>query len=496
MVRPRVAEEAPVRVKLHAAQRHVRGGGHVRDVQPHGDVGQRGALDLVQRARVAQAQGVVDHVVLRRPRVDRQASALVRSNHHVVVVHAQDGGAHAVDEPDGLVEVLGQDHPRAREEGRLERRLGHELAADVVVHVALGVGRRNGERSAVAEEGLRGEAVQAGANAAADGEECRLRRLCQDVVTSSSVGISFPLGRARAPCVPSRWLSAAAARACRSAAAPEDRALAADHLVEVPLLDLHVMPLRRVQRWLHAGQLVEVADKHQGRDPLRRAPLSDEPLEKLPAQLAHLLYDDQVVGPHDLQRLVDAPRSAACRMASWTAVDLPLPAGPRTAKAGGGLFERVVLGFVPGLPFPGVLPRLPLPQPLADRLQDLFRDPRLLPRQFGRPSARLRRRLVFVFVELAVEVALDQALVREQHGRDVQHGKLLCASCSVRAALRKLLCLSRSAQVALRESRFSTRRAGYWRSPRETWLPEKSNMHCVLLLGFPERGETYLGFSN
>ena len=130
MVRPRVAEEAPVRV----AQRHVRGGGHVRDVQPHGDVGQRGALDLVQRARVAQAQGVVDHVVLRRPRVDRQASALVRSNHHVVVVHAQDGGAHAVDEPDGLVEVLGQDHPRAREEGRLERRLGHELAADVVVH--------------------------------------------------------------------------------------------------------------------------------------------------------------------------------------------------------------------------------------------------------------------------------------------------------------------------------------------------------------------------
>ena len=54
--------------------------------------------------------------------------------------------------------------------------------------------------------------------------------------------------------------------------------------------------------------------------------------------------------------------------------------------------------------------------------------------------------------------------------------KLLCASCSVRAALRKLLCLSRSAQVALRESRFSTRRAGYWRSPRETWLPEKSNM--------------------
>ena len=114
---PRVAEEAPVRVELHAAQRHVRGGGHVRDVQPHGDVGQRGALDLVQRARVAQAQGVVDHVVLRRPWVDRQASALVRSNHHVVVVHAQDGGAHAVDEPDGLVEVLGQDHPRARKRG-------------------------------------------------------------------------------------------------------------------------------------------------------------------------------------------------------------------------------------------------------------------------------------------------------------------------------------------------------------------------------------------
>ena len=138
-------------------------------------------LDLVQRARVAQAQGVVGHVVLQRPRVDRQASALVRSNHHVVVVHAQDGGAHAVDEPDGLVEVLGQDHPRAREEGRLERRLGHELAADVVVHVALGVGRHNGKRSAVAEEGLRGEAVQAGAGAAADGEECRLRRLCQDV---------------------------------------------------------------------------------------------------------------------------------------------------------------------------------------------------------------------------------------------------------------------------------------------------------------------------
>ena len=153
MVHPRVAEEAPVRV-VHAAQRHVRGGGHVRDVQPHGDVGQRGALDLVQRARVAQAQGVVDHVVLRRPRVDRQASALVRSNHHVVVVHAQDGGAHAVDEPDGLVE-LGQDHPHAREEGRLERRLGHELAADVVVHVALGVGRHNGDWSAVAEEGLR-----------------------------------------------------------------------------------------------------------------------------------------------------------------------------------------------------------------------------------------------------------------------------------------------------------------------------------------------------
>ena len=83
--------------------------------------------------------------------------------------------------PDGLVEVLGQDHPRAREEGRLERRLGHELAADVVVHVALGVGRHNGKRSAVAEEGLRGEAVQAGAGAAADGEERRLWRLRQDV---------------------------------------------------------------------------------------------------------------------------------------------------------------------------------------------------------------------------------------------------------------------------------------------------------------------------
>ena len=75
MVHPRVAEEAPGCVKLHTAQRHVRGGGHVRDVQPHGDVGQRGALDLVQRARVAQA------------------SALVRSNHHVVVVHAQDGAS-------------------------------------------------------------------------------------------------------------------------------------------------------------------------------------------------------------------------------------------------------------------------------------------------------------------------------------------------------------------------------------------------------------------
>ena len=131
-------------------------------------MGQRGALDLVQRAHVAQAQGVVDHVVLR---VDRQVSALVRSNHHVVVVHAQDGGAHAVDERDGLVEVLGQEHERAGEEGRLERRLGHEVAADVVVHVALGVGRRNGEWSAVAEDG---EAVQAGAGAAADGEECGL----------------------------------------------------------------------------------------------------------------------------------------------------------------------------------------------------------------------------------------------------------------------------------------------------------------------------------
>ena len=219
---------------------------------------------------------------------------------------------------------------------------------------------------------------------------------------------------------------------------PEDRALAADHLVEVPLLDLHVMPLRRVQRCrrLHAGQLVEVADKHQGRDPLRRAPLSDEPLEKLPAQLAHLLYDE---GPHDLQRLVDRLvgkerpvhgvhlHRGGQQHARPAVGGLPdgLVDGRGLAAAGwaedreggppgGGLFERVVLGFVwPPLSRRPPSPRLPLPQPLADRLQDLFRDPCLLPRQ--RCSARLRRR----FVELAVEVALDQALVREQHGRDV-----------------------------------------------------------------------------
>ena len=107
-----------------------------------------------------------------------------------------------------------------------------------------------------------------------------------------------------------------------------------------------------VSRGLGARQLVEAPNKHQRWQLGSSLPLLHDPLEDLLAQLPDLLDDHQVLGQHDLQRLLRRlvhqegpvhgvhlhgrrqPAGRRRRFAACTAVVLPLPAGPSTAMAG------------------------------------------------------------------------------------------------------------------------------------------------------------------
>jgi hypothetical protein len=60
--------------------------------QPQGDVRQRGALHLVQGARVHDPHRKMCNARLRGPRARREATALVGLHDDVLVVHPQDHG--------------------------------------------------------------------------------------------------------------------------------------------------------------------------------------------------------------------------------------------------------------------------------------------------------------------------------------------------------------------------------------------------------------------
>ena len=177
----RVAHEAPVHVVFYPTQGHVGGRRHVRHVQPHGDVGQGGALHLVKRAGVAEAQGEVGDALLGGPRVYCEPDALVGLHDDVASVHAKHRRAHPIDEAHRLVQVLREDDARPAVDGHLDRVLRHHLAILVVVDIAFRVAGNDRKGGRVGEEGGDGHVVELSTGAATDGEEERLRGLCQDV---------------------------------------------------------------------------------------------------------------------------------------------------------------------------------------------------------------------------------------------------------------------------------------------------------------------------
>ena len=174
MVNARISHEPPIGIIFNPAEGDIGSRRHVGDVQPHRDMGEGGALNLVQCAGVPKAEREMRDAVFRRPGMHGQADALIGANDDIAAVHAQHSGAHSVDEADGLVEVLSEDHARADVDGHLHGLLGHHLAACVVLDVALRVAGHDRQGDRVGEEGRHGEVVQLRAGPTADGQEERV----------------------------------------------------------------------------------------------------------------------------------------------------------------------------------------------------------------------------------------------------------------------------------------------------------------------------------
>ena len=136
---------------------------------------QRSSLDFVQCARVAEAQRKVADAVLGGPRMHSQADALIGSDNDVAAIHAQHDRAHAVDEANGFVEVLGKNNAGLTVNRRLGRILCHHLAVLKVCNIALGITRHYGQREVLGEERGHGCLVQLSAGAPTDCQEQNVR---------------------------------------------------------------------------------------------------------------------------------------------------------------------------------------------------------------------------------------------------------------------------------------------------------------------------------
>ena len=196
--------------------------------------------------------------VLGGPRVHRQADALIRLDNDVAAIDAEHHSAHAIDEANGLVEVLREKNAGAAVDGHLHGGLGHHLAMLEVVHIALGAGTPTHGQ----EEGVRGFRQDVGHVFLA-----RLR--VHDVARPLSrrclvAGLDLP-----------QLLLRGLANPQELPGLPPLCALAAQHSVQLSLLHEDTVPQRRVQGTgrVDPRQLVEVADEDQGRKALGGLPL-------------------------------------------------------------------------------------------------------------------------------------------------------------------------------------------------------------------------------
>ena len=120
VVDTRVADAPPLGVVLDARDSDIARRRHVAGIEPHRDVWEGGPLDFMERARIAQAEWIVRDALVRCPRVDIDTVPLV-GPHHAFMVEAKDGRSHPIHVAVALVEVLGEDHTQADEDGNLQR---------------------------------------------------------------------------------------------------------------------------------------------------------------------------------------------------------------------------------------------------------------------------------------------------------------------------------------------------------------------------------------
>ena len=314
MMNAGVSHKPPIHIIFHPAETHICGRWEIAHVQPEGDVLQSCALDLVQRARVPEAQRILHHVVLGCPWVYGQQLALVCSDDHVVLVHADDGGAHAVHKPNFLVQILGQDNVGTLVDGDLEWHFGHHIAFVPVCHVAFRVRWQNGEGHHVVEEHLHSQVIEVCCGLAADGQEHGLRSLRQDVLDILQAwrlvhDVACPAQRrCFVPCFDRLQLCLGwFVREKHLQGLAQLGALAALHGVELLLFYHDIVPPGRIPGagFLHAGQLVEVAHEDQRWKPLCSLPLFHDSLEICSGQLANFFHNHKVVGQHNLKGFMD-----------------------------------------------------------------------------------------------------------------------------------------------------------------------------------------------